>query len=100
MRHPEFFEYKEDFNKVSIAYHDTVENLLTVTIPEPALEKMMDFEYNVFKQMADSGTLDLFNMLVEQKEHEKYLRETYPGVKKEYEHYSLMLALANGGKGT
>jgi thiamine pyrophosphokinase len=40
----------------------------------------------------------MFNAMMEQKEAEKYLRETNAAVRKAYEHYSLMLALANGGR--
>jgi hypothetical protein len=48
--------------------------------------------------MAEKGHFNLFETLMEQKEQEKYLRENYPAVKKAYEHYSLMLKLAQSGE--
>jgi hypothetical protein len=48
--------------------------------------------------MAKKGHYRMFETLMEQKEHEKYLKDKYPAVKKAYEQYSLMLKLAESGE--
>jgi hypothetical protein len=40
----------------------------------------------------------MFEILMAQKEQERYLRDKYPAVKKAYEHYSLMLKIAESGE--
>ena len=40
----------------------------------------------------------MFEVVMEQKEREKYLKNKYPAVKKAYEQYSLMLKLAESGE--
>ena len=40
----------------------------------------------------------MFEMIMEQKQVERRLREKYPSVKKAYEHYSLILKLAESGE--
>ena len=40
----------------------------------------------------------MFEMLMEQKEQEMHLKDTYPAVRKAYEQYSLMLKLAQSGE--
>jgi chloramphenicol O-acetyltransferase len=79
--------------------HDT-EKLLTIEIPESDLKSIADFEDQVFNNIKTYGNhhYHMFNAMMEQKEAEKYLRETNAAVRKAYEHYSLMLALANGGR--
>ena len=91
-----FFESTSDYNLVmtdKIPFE--TERLFTVEISESELEKMAEFEAQVFNNLKATGHYRMFEVLMEQKEREKYLRERYPAVKKAYEHYSLMLALAN-----
>ena len=91
-----FFESTSDYNLVmtdKIPFE--TERLFTVEISESELEKMAEFETQVFNNLKATGHYRMFEVLMEQKEREKYLRERYPAVKKAYEHYSLMLALAN-----
>jgi hypothetical protein len=40
----------------------------------------------------------MFEHMTQLKEREKYLKNKYPAVKKAYEHYSLMLKLAESGE--
>jgi hypothetical protein len=40
----------------------------------------------------------MFEHMNELKEREQYLKNKYPAVKKAYEHYSLMLKLAESGE--
>ena len=93
-----FFESTSDYN---IVMTDKIpfetERLFTVEISESELEKMAEFEVQVFNNLKATGHYRMFEVLMEQKELEKQLRERYPAVKKAYEHYSLMLALANSG---
>jgi hypothetical protein len=83
-----------DYNKViqEIAYDS--EPLYTVEIAESELERIADFEKQVFNNMKVRGHYKMFETLMEQKEREKALRDKYPAVKTAYEHYSLMLSLA------
>ena len=93
-----YFKDPTDFNRV---YEDIAidsEPLYTVEIAESELERIADFESEVFNNMKKTGHYNMFQMLLKQKEHEKYLKEQYPAVQKAYEHYSLMLKLAESGE--
>lgn len=94
-----YFRDPMDFNKVSLVdiVNDS-EPLYTVEIAESELEKIADFESQVFNNMKKQGHYHMFEMLMEQKEQEKYLSNKYPAVKRAYEHYSLMLKLAESGE--
>jgi hypothetical protein len=95
-----FFQFPDDYNKMYATQeiqYETVK-LLTVEITEDTLERIADFEAEVFNNMRDQGHYRMFETLMEQKEKEKYLRFRYPAVKKAYEHYSLMLKLAESGE--
>ena len=95
-----FFQFPDDYNMMTAAQaiqYETVK-LLTVEITEDTLERIADFESEVFNNMRDQGHYRMFETLMEQKEEEKYLRNKYPAVKKAYEHYSLMLKLAESGE--
>ena len=52
----------------------------------------------VFNNMKKQGHYHMFEMLMEQKEREKYLRDKYPAVNNAYKQYSLMLKLAESGE--
>jgi hypothetical protein len=87
-----------DFNRV---YEDVIydsEPLYTVEIAESELERIADFESEVFNNMKKQGHYRMFETLMEQKERERALRDKYPAVKKAYEQYSLMLKLAESGE--
>ena len=95
----QYFRDPMDFNKVSLV--DIVnhsEPLYTVEIAESELERIADFEAQVFNNMKKQGHYHMFEMLMEQKEQEAHLRDKYPAVKKAYEQYSLMLKLAESGE--
>jgi hypothetical protein len=95
-----FFQFPDDYNIMTATQaiqYETVK-LLTVEITEDTLERIADFESEVFNNMRDQGHYRMFETLMEQKEKEEYLRFTYPAVKKAYEHYSLMLKLAESGE--
>jgi GH25 family lysozyme M1 (1,4-beta-N-acetylmuramidase) len=93
-----YFKDPMDFNKV---YEDIIydsELLYTVEIAESELERIADFESQVFNNMKKQGHYRMFEILMEQKEQEKFLRNKYPAVKKAYESYSLILKLAESGE--
>lgn len=94
-----YFRDPTDFNKVSLV--DIVnesEPLYTVEIAESELERIADFESEVFNNMRKQGHYQMFEMLMEQKERERALRDKYPAVRKAYEHFSLILKLAESGE--
>ena len=93
-----YFRDPMDFNHVykDIAFDS--EPLYTVEIAESELESVAKFEFEVFNNMKEKGHYRMFETLMEQKEHEQYLKEKYPAVKKAYEQYSLMLKLAESGE--
>ena len=93
-----YFNDPMDYNKVfQDIVHDS-EPLYTVEIAESELERIAEFEAKVFNNIKEHGHYRLFETLMEQKEKEKYLKNKYSAVKKAYEHYSLMLKLAESGE--
>jgi hypothetical protein len=93
-----YFNDPMDFNRV---YEDVVvdsEPLYTVEIAESELEKIAEFESQVFNNMKQKGHYQMFEIMMEQKEREQALRDKYPAVKKAYEQYSLMLKLSESGE--
>jgi hypothetical protein len=95
-----YFTDPDDYNfvvKHDSAVHET-QPLYTVEIAESELEKVAEFEHQVFNNIKQTGHYRMFEILMEQKELEKFLREKYPAVKKAYEHYSLILKLAESGE--
>jgi hypothetical protein len=93
------FRYADDYNKfLNEPVHFETETLYTVEIAESELERIAEFENQVFNNMKQNGHYNLFEVLMEQKEQEQYLREKYPAVRKAYEQYSLMLKLAESGE--
>ena len=93
------FRYADDYNKfLNEPVHFETETLYTVEVSESELERIAEFENQVFNNMKQNGHYNLFEVLMEQKEQEQYLREKYPAVRKAYEQYSLMLKLAESGE--
>jgi GH25 family lysozyme M1 (1,4-beta-N-acetylmuramidase) len=93
-----YFKDPMDFNRVYEHVVIDSEPLYTIEIAESELERIADFENQVFNNMKKQGHYRMFETLMEQKEQEKYLKNKYPAVKKAYEHYSLMLKLAESGE--
>jgi hypothetical protein len=93
------FRFEDDYNKfLSEPIHFETETLYTVEIGESELERIAEFEEQVFNNMKSQGHYQMFEVMMEQKQQEKYLRNKYPAVKKAYEQYSLMLKLAQSGE--
>jgi hypothetical protein len=92
-----YFRDPSDYNMVQQEIVDMSEPLYTVEIAESELEKIARFESQVFNNMKKHGHYDMFNMIMEQKHKERDLRNRYKAVRTAYEHYSLMLKLAESG---
>ena len=93
------FRFEDDYNKfLNEPIHFDTETLYTVEISESELDRIAEFEEQVFNNMKSQGHYNMFETLMEQKDQEKYLRNKYPAVKKAYEQYSLMLKLAQSGE--
>jgi len=95
-----FFQHSEDYNMMTAteAFLYETERLYTVEISESELNRIADFESRVFNNMREHGHYNMFEDLMDQKEQERKLRDKYQAVKKAYEHYSLMLKLAESGE--
>jgi len=95
-----YFNNFADYNELTAtdAIRYDTEKLLTVEITESELQRIADFEAEVFNNLKDHGHYRMFEHMTQLKEREKYLKNKYPAVKKAYEHYSLMLKLAESGE--
>jgi predicted subunit of tRNA(5-methylaminomethyl-2-thiouridylate) methyltransferase len=95
-----YFNNFADYNELTAtdAIQYETERLLTVEITESELQRIADFEAEVFNNLKEHGHYRMFEHMTQLKEREKYLKNKYPAVKKAYEHYSLMLKLAESGE--
>ena len=93
-----YFTNPMNYNEIYKDIEYDTEPLYTVEVSESELTRIAEFESRVFNHMKKHGHYDMFNILMEQKEKERYLKEKYPAVKKAYEQYSLMLKLAESGE--
>jgi len=98
--HVKYFNNPADYNELTAmnAMQFETEKLLTVEIAESELERIADLEAEVFNNLHNQGHYRMFERMTELKEREKYIKNKYPAVKKAYEHYSLMLKLAESGE--
>ena len=97
---PHYFNSPTDYNEIIEEIVHASEPLYTITIPLSELERIKEFEEQVFNNMKQYGAhhYQMFEVMMEQKHQEKKLRDKYTAVKKAYEHYSLMLKLAESGE--
>lgn len=93
-----YFQHPNDYNWVNQEIVSDSEPLYTIEIALSELEKIASFESQVFNNLKQNGHFNMFEMIMKQKEQEKYLKEKYPAVKKAYEQYSLMLKMAESGE--
>jgi nucleotidyltransferase/DNA polymerase involved in DNA repair len=93
-----YFVDPTNYNVLSPTIRYETEPMYTIEIPESDLERIANFENKVFNNMKKEGHYNIFLYMTEQKEREKALVETYPALKKAFEHYSLMLKLAESGE--
>jgi len=93
-----YFQNPADYN---IVYEDVTletEPLYIVEIAFSELERLAEFEQQVFNNLKETGHYNMFETIMEQKQLEKNLRNKYVAVKKAYEQYSMMLKLAQSGE--
>lgn len=97
---PQYFNNPDDYNSINTEIVNSFEPLYTITIPFSELERIKEFEEQVFNNIKTHGAhhYQMFEYMMEQKHQEKRLRDKYAAVKKAYEHYSLMLKLAESGE--
>jgi len=97
---PQYFNDSVDYNSINTEIVNSFEPLYTITIPLSELERIKEFEEQVFNNIKTHGAhhYQMFEFMMEQKHQEKRLRDKYAAVKKAYEHYSLMLKLAESGE--
>jgi len=94
-----YFQYSHDYNMTKeLAPELETERLYTVEISESELESLAKFEAQVFNNLVRHGHFNMFEALMEQKKQEQLFKDKYPAVKKAYEHYSLMLKMAESGE--
>jgi hypothetical protein len=94
-----FFQNPKDYNIVEANDpHLETEPLYTIEITFSELERMAEFEQQVFNNLKETGRFNMFDIMAKQKELEKDLRNKYSAVQKAYEHYSLLLKLAQSGE--
>jgi len=95
-----YFNNPVNYNELTAteAIQFETEKLLTVEITESELERIADFEAEVFNNLKEHGHYRMFEHMTQLKEREQYIKNKYPAVKKAYEHYSLMLKLAESGE--
>jgi hypothetical protein len=98
--HVKYFNNPANYNELEEMKEMNFETvkLLTVEITETELERIADFEAEVYNNLHERGHYRMFEHMTELKEREMYLKNKYPAVKKAYEHYSLMLKLAESGE--
>jgi hypothetical protein len=96
---PQYFNDSADYNSINTEIVNSFEPLYTITIPLSELERIKEFEEQVFNNMKQYGShhYQMFEVMMEQKHKEKRLRDKYPAVKKAYEQYSLMLKMGEMG---
>jgi hypothetical protein len=96
-----FFNYSHDYNIVDSsknAVRCETEPLYTIEISQSELQRVADFERNVFNNLKEHGHYNLFETLMRQKEEERRLIDSNAAVRKAYEQYSLLLHLAKSGE--
>ena len=95
-----YFTDPLDYNKLTAvdSYRMETERLYTVEIAESELERIAKFEAEVFNNMREHGHYNIFETLMGLKEEELNMRIKYPAVRKAYEHYSLILKMAQSGE--
>lgn len=98
-RHPaELFNSPNDYNSVKINEYQSysTEPVYTIEILESELNRLAEFELQVFNQRDVNNThYNLFETMLRQKELEQKLRDNNEAVRIAYEQYSAILALAS-----
>jgi uncharacterized protein YktA (UPF0223 family) len=93
-----YFQDPADYNLIFEDITLETEPLYTLEITLSELERLAEFEQQVFNNLKENGHYNMFETIMEQKNLEKRLRNKYAAVQKAYEQYSMMLKLAQSGE--
>jgi hypothetical protein len=94
-RPPTFFCDPERADLVRNDLEDfRTETLYTIQIPESRLQTLVELEKRFYNHRNSEGMRDMFEVLMEKEREELHLRNSNEGIKKAYEHYSVLLNLA------
>jgi hypothetical protein len=93
-----YFQDPSDYNLIFEDITLETEPLYTLEITLSELERLAEFEQQVFNNLKQTGHYNMFENMMEQKNLEKKLRNKYTSVQKAYEQYSMMLKLAQSGE--
>lgn len=88
--------YANDYLARPIAYE--TETLYTIQIPESKLESLVDFYDRAEESIKYTGSMDMFNHMIQRQREEKEFREKHPAVQKAYEQYQMLYKLAKSGE--
>jgi hypothetical protein len=86
--------YSEQEYMQNIASYDT-EPLLVIQIPLSKIEHIIEQEQLFFNNISEVYQRRMFEEWLEDRQNEKFICNTHPGVKEAYEKYKMMLALCN-----
>lgn len=87
-----------DFDKISQPIYYETETLFTIQIPESRLESLVDFHNRAEESIRSTGSMDMFNHMLQKQKEEKAFREKNPAVQKAYEQYQMLYKLAKSGE--
>jgi len=94
-----YFQSPVDYNLVYTNEPQMeTEPLYTVEVALSELQRIAEFEQQVFNNLRQTGHFNMFEMMAEQKRREQELRNKYPAVQKIYEQYSMLLKLAQSNE--
>lgn len=73
------------------------EKIYTIEIPESDLHDLLEFHHRVEESIKRTGSMDVFEYFLKEKDEERNIRNTYSAVKKAYDQYQMLLKLAQSG---
>jgi hypothetical protein len=93
-----FFSDPADKDLIYTESNTTTEKLLTLTIPESKLNDLIQLYQIVYNNRNMAGHNDMFQVVLDQIQEERSLRQQYPALQESYEHYSTLLYLTGHQK--
>lgn len=88
-----FFQEPDDKDIITTEHNYTTEPLLTITIPQSQLDNLMQLYEIVYNNRHIMGHNDMFQIVLDQIQEERSLRQQYPALKELHEQYSTILHL-------
>ena len=87
-----------EYDQLTQPMYFETETLFTIQIPESRLESLVDFHDRVEEIIKYTGSMDMFNHMLQKQKEEREFREKNPAVQKAYEQYQLLYKLAKSGE--